>query len=126
MNKILRLFLLLLISAAALSAIGTKDENKTPVYDINDSEQNIIEQRTNVRISGRVRLVGNEPFSELVISGQEFEWYVAKDDEHKLRNLQYRNVVVEGTETVRELIFANGVSAGLRRTISNIRIISID
>jgi hypothetical protein len=44
----------------------------------------------------------------------------------KLHDLQYRTVTVEGEETVRELKFGNGLSAGIRRDLKNIRIISVD
>jgi hypothetical protein len=38
----------------------------------------------------------------------------------------YRTVTVEGEETVTELKFGNGMSAGIRRDLKNIRIISVD
>ena len=83
------------------------------------------EEKRAVQISGRVRLVGHEPFPELVISGENGEWYIAKEEEYKLRDLQQRTVEIEGEETVIALIFANGMSAGQRRTLTNIKIISI-
>jgi hypothetical protein len=43
-----------------------------------------------------------------------------------LKDLQYRTVVVEGVETVVELRFANGLSAGERRTLREIKIISVE
>ena len=54
------------------------------------------------------------------------EWYVAAEEMDKLHNLQHRRVTVEGEETVRELTFANGLSAGIRRELRNIRIISVE
>ena len=62
---------------------------------------------------------------ELVITGSDKEWYVAKEDEHKLIELQHRIVTVEGTETVTRLNFANGFPAGERRTLKNIKIVSV-
>ena len=79
-----------------------------------------------VQVSGRVRLVGSDPFPDLVITGPGREWYIDKGDEHKLRDLQQRIVTVEGAETVKELTFANGSPAGERRTLKNIRIISVE
>ena len=78
-----------------------------------------------VRVSGTVRLVGNEPFTQLVISGQDNQWYIDSDDEPKLKNLQHRTVTVEGIETVTNLTFANGQPAGTRHTLSKIRVISV-
>ena len=119
MSKNFRLVLSLLFITMFLSAIGIKDEKKPP------QEANIPEI-AEVKVSGRVRLVGNEPFTELVITGQNMEWYIAKDEEPKLKNLQHQNVTVEGTETVTELHFASGIPAGIRRTLTNIRIISVN
>ena len=79
-----------------------------------------------VRVTGTVRLVGNGSFSEVVITGQDGQWYIAKEDERKLTDLQYRTVTVEGAETVEELTFVNGRSAGKRRILSRIKIIAID
>ena len=79
-----------------------------------------------VQVSGRVRLVGSGAMPELVISGPVTEWHIEKNEEYKLMDLQQRNVTVEGIETVRALRFANGSSAGERRTLKNIRIVSVD
>jgi hypothetical protein len=79
-----------------------------------------------VQVTGRVRLVGNEPFTELVIWGQDRQWYIAKEDEHKLKDLQHRTVTVEAEETATEITFANGRSAGIRRTLRKIKIILVE
>ena len=78
-----------------------------------------------VEVTGRVRLVGSAPFPELVITGNNMEWYVAKEDESKLFDFQQRIVTVEGIETVTKLTFANGLPAGERRTLKKIKIISV-
>ena len=79
-----------------------------------------------VQVTGQVRLIGNEPFTELVIRGDEREWHITPEDEHKLRDLQHRTVTVQGTEAVTILRFANGFPAGERYTLGNISIISVD
>jgi len=79
-----------------------------------------------VRVSGTVRLVGTSLFPEIVITGSDKEWYVEKKEISKLNDLQHRVVTVEGEETIAELQFANGLSAGVRRTLRNIKIISIE
>jgi len=100
--------LLFLCLAAALPAGGKKE--KAPV----------------VRVSGRVRLVGSSPMSELVITGPDKEWYIAREEQEKLFDLQQRTVTVEGEETVVQLKFAGGMPAGERRTLKNIKIIAIE
>jgi hypothetical protein len=78
-----------------------------------------------VRVTGVVRLVGTGLFPELVITGPEMEWHITPDEEKKLYDLQHRTVTVEGVETVTELKFANGLSAGTHRELKNIKIIAV-
>jgi hypothetical protein len=119
----LRLFFFFL--APVLSAWGNKEvkysevqmEKSNPVQEIQDSP---------VFISGKVRLVGSHPFPDLVITGLGSEWYIDKEDVDKLKDLQHRTVTVEGLETVKALILANGRPAGELRTLKIIRIINID
>jgi len=82
------------------------------------------EKTKTVQVTGIVRLVGNEPFSEIVITNSQDAWYIAREEREKLADLQQQTVTVEGEETVTELKFANGQSAGTRRELRNIRIIS--
>jgi hypothetical protein len=79
-----------------------------------------------VQVSGTVRLVGSSLFPEIVITGSEKEWYAAKEEMAKLVDFQHRVVTVEGEETVTELRFANGLPAGTRRELRNIKVLSIE
>jgi hypothetical protein len=79
-----------------------------------------------VRVSGRVRLVGTGLFPQLVISGQEREWYIDKEEEFKLLEFQQQLVTVEGRESYIDLTFANGFPAGRRYTLKDIRLTGKD
>ena len=92
-------------------SFGGKEKNKEPL--------NVIQ------ITGIVRLTGNANFPELIISDSEKSWVIVKEEMNKLHDLQYRKVTVEGEETVKELHFANGLSAGLRRELRNIKLIAV-
>ena len=107
MNRRVLFLLLLVLLAAALPARGNREKN------------------TAIRVTGTVLLVGNEPFAELIIQGGDRHWFIAPEDEHLLRDLQHRTVTVEGIETIFELTFASGRPAGERRTLRNIRIITV-
>ena len=109
-KRVCFLGLFLLLAAALLPARGGKEKTAPP-------------QDPVVQVSGVVRLVGSGLFPELVISGSDREWYVAKEEADKLKDLQHRTVTVEGVETVIELKFANGMSAGTRRELRKIKII---
>jgi len=105
------LALLLLGIAALLPAQGNREQEREEAV---------------VQVTGTVRLVGSANFPQIVISGSGVQWYVVREDMDKLRDLQHRTVTVEAEETVRELRYANGRSAGLRRELRNIRIISVE
>ncbi|MCL2066521.1 MAG: hypothetical protein FWG99_03540 [Treponema sp.] len=81
---------------------------------------------TTVQVTGRVRMVGSGNFNEIIISAEEGNWYVAKEEENKLIDLQQQTVTVQGEETVVELRFANGQPAGRRRTLSNVKVIAVE
>ena len=83
-------------------------------------------QNSLVLITGRVRLVGNEPFPELVITGTDRDWFINKNEEYKLKELQQRIVTVEGIETVTSMQWASGLPAGNRYSLKDIRIIKIE
>ncbi len=99
--------LLLFCIIMALPALG--DKEKVPL----------------VKVTGVVELVGNEPFTDLLITNSEHSYYIASDEKGKLYNLQHRTVTVKGEHIAREGRFANGRSAGIRHTLKNIKIISI-
>ena len=79
-----------------------------------------------VQIRGLVRIVGNNPFSEPLISNSENTWYIYSEERQQFYDLQHNIVTVEGEETVTERRFANGDLAGYRRELRNIRIISVE
>jgi len=112
MNKKRRCFfiLMMLCISAFLPSFGSRDKEAANV----------------VRVTGTVRLVGTGLFPELVITGPEMEWHIAQDEAQKLHELQHRTVTVEGVETVTEMKFANGLPAGTRRDLKNVKIISVE
>jgi hypothetical protein len=113
LNKRYLIFIIFLFALAPMVfSLGGREKAKEPLEVI--------------QVTGTVRLVGNDNFPEIIISDSERSWFIAKEEMDKLHDLQQRTVTVEGEETVTELRFANGVSAGLRRELRNIRIISVD
>ena len=118
--------------AAALPAWGRKEKTETKKIDV---QKNVVEKigedetevtaTTLVQVTGIVRLVGSSPITEIVITGPDKEWYVSREDDRLLRELQHRTVTVEGYESVFELRFANGFYAGQRRELKDIKIIAI-
>jgi hypothetical protein len=81
------------------------------------------EKPETVRVSGVVRLVGSGPMVELLISNEDREWQIDRQDRDRLWDLQQQTVTVEGEEWTEELTFANGRPAGERLHLRNITII---
>jgi len=115
-NILLPVFLLFCVTA--LYAGGKKDKN--------DSNAESQAEVRIVQVTGVVRLVGSDPFTEIIIRGSDDQWYITGEEKKNIINLQHQTVTVEGEETVVELKFANGMPAGTRRVLRNIRIISAE
>ena len=99
----------LLVTANSLFALGLMDQNAQAV-----------------QATGQVRMVGNSPWNTLVITGENREWYVDQKDQGKLKDLQQQLVTVAGIEYYKDMIFANGMPAGRRYYLKNIKIIKRD
>jgi len=137
LNRKLIIVFCFLCLTSALSAWGKKEASKevspVPVQEKAPVEIQLPERKTTevldegsrVQVSGVVRLVGGGPIPELVITGQDREWHINKDEEYLLKDMQHQSVTVEGIETVTELKFANGSYAGEWRTLKEIKIIEI-
>ena len=105
-----------------LYGFGTKDnQNKTSAPKTEKTEK--------VQITGFLRLVGSEPFTEYVISGEK-EWFINKDEEYKIKKLYYSaiygKVTAEGYEVSEKLVFASGLPAGVKYYIKNFEIIRLE
>lgn len=113
---------LLLITALFLLCI-------TASHARGNSEGNPQEQEAEprlVQVTGIVRLVGTGLFNDIVITREKTQWYVTQEEMYKLHDLQHQKVTVEAEETIVELRFANGISAGSRRILNNVRIIKVE
>lgn len=111
-GKLCFFMILFLMLTVLLFPAGSKEKNDHKKADI-------------IQVRGTVRLIGSSNFPQLVISGSASQWYVTREDWDKLFNLQQQTVMVEGEETVTEMIYASGIPAGSRRELRNIRIIHI-
>jgi hypothetical protein len=131
-SRFIFLCIFFLCLTAVLPAWGRKEKTKTEMPGSGKNTVEKIEENeaeaaitTLVQVSGIVRLVGSGPITEIVITGPDKEWYVSREDDRLLRELQHRTVTVEGYESVFELRFANGFYAGQRRELKDIKIIAV-
>jgi hypothetical protein len=89
-----------------ISALGNKDH---------------LPKRQDVEIAGRVRLVGNVPFLELIVSdaaGQE--WYVAPEEEDILSDYEQTTVKIRARYETKDIILADGKKVGEKRILHDI------
>jgi hypothetical protein len=132
LSRGLTLALLFFCSASFVTGLGGGEKKREPqgekmiqkpaAPDAEVREPGDGESR-HVRVSGRVRLVGSDPFPRLLISGEDREWYIDRKEEPKLRDLQQRFVTVEGTESYTDLTFASGLPAGRQYSLKDIKLI---
>ena len=77
-----------------------------------------------VELTGRVRLVGSEPFPDLVLTGEDGgDWYLEGSDRQALRSREQQSVRVRGRVELREMVLANGRSLGFRRFLRDVEIL---
>lgn len=77
-----------------------------------------------VEVTGRVRLIGNVPFAELVItSANEQDWYIDTGSRSVLAAYEQRVVMVRGTLELLDMVLANGRRVGTRRILRNVQLI---
>jgi len=137
-RRYLLLCLLFLGFAVFLPAWGRKEKAEVKTIDIQNTglARNTVDEvgeektdaaiTTLVQVTGIVRLVGSGHIPEIVITGSDREWYVSREDDDLLKELQHQTVIVEGYESVFELRFANGRYAGQRRTLKDIKILKVE
>jgi hypothetical protein len=97
----------------------TKQIPDAPLYETAVSGQT-------VEVSGLVRLVGSEPFPDMVLADtDEHIWYIAPGDRKILSSYEQRTVTIRGTVELMEMVLANGKSLGTRRILSDISIVKV-
>lgn len=71
-----------------------------------------------VELSGTVRLVGNEPFPETVITDSEGrDWFIEAESAPLLQGMEHRPVTVTGTVERKPMTLANGKQLEDRRIL---------
>jgi hypothetical protein len=71
-----------------------------------------------VELEGSLRLVGSEPFPNLVLTGPDGQdWYLDDSQRGLFRSYERQTVKVRGRVELREMTLANGRSLGLRRAL---------
>jgi len=79
-----------------------------------------------IEVTGRVRLVGTSLFPSLLVSTEECEWEIGREDWDLLFDLQHRIVTVRGRETFQDRYFAGGLFAGRHFSLSDVVLVRVE
>ncbi|ULQ60559.1 hypothetical protein K7I13_04520 [Brucepastera parasyntrophica] len=77
-----------------------------------------------VEITGRIRLVGNEPFPQLVLTDMDSnDWFISDESRKLLAGYEQQTVSVRGRVELLEMKLANGSVVGTRRILADITVL---
>jgi hypothetical protein len=80
-----------------------------------------------VEVTGTLRLVGNMPFPQTVVTDkEEQDWYIGEEDKPLFAGLERRVLRVRGTVELVEMRLADDTVIGVRRILKNPRIIAVE
>ena len=121
----LSICLFFIVSAAVFSCGSTEKSEKNKNSKINSGIYNSAVSGQIVEITGKVRLVGSEPFSEMVITeAGKYDWYIENTEDRKLISSHQQEIVtIRGTVILKEMILADGKKLGSRKILSGISLI---
>jgi hypothetical protein len=113
------LFLALLISAALpLHALGGREPAPAEPAIPLSAPGTAATEAKHITVTGTIRLLGNEPFPELVLTDSDGnDWYLDGDAKEKARPYQHRELTLRGRPEYKEMTLANGMSVGIRRLL---------
>jgi hypothetical protein len=101
-------FLLACVAGGVRVARGLGDREEEPAPEIRP-------------IRGRIRLGGNEPFTELVLSDEEGnDWFIEGPARDSLIHRQHEVLVLRGEAEYRDIILASGRRIGVRYILRNV------
>jgi hypothetical protein len=121
------LFVLLISAALPLHALGNNDQDRAAKKPTGAgsaesavplSDSGAAPEAEPITIRGTIRLLGNEPFPELVLTDAEGnDWYLDGDAREKAKPYQHRELTLRGRLEYKEMTLANGMSMGIRRLL---------
>jgi hypothetical protein len=108
-------FALLISAALPLHALGGREPAPAEPAIPLSAPGTAAAEAEPITVTGTIRLLGNEPFPELVITDDEGnDWYLAGDARKEMRPWQHRELTLRGRPEYREIKLANGMSMGMR------------
>jgi hypothetical protein len=111
---LLAIFLLCVLSSSY--SFGKKEKTS--------SNWETVQNNQKVTVTGKVRLVGNEPFAEYVIADEnDKQWYIDDESKEKILFKEQNKIVVTAIAQRKKMILANGRELEDKRVLTIINII---
>ncbi len=78
-----------------------------------------------VIITGRVRLVGSDPFPRYVVTeAGKYDWYIPDAEDRKvISSFEQQTLTIRGTVVLREVILVNGRRIGIERNLKSVSLV---
>ncbi|MDR0909566.1 MAG: hypothetical protein LBM77_07350 [Spirochaetaceae bacterium] len=120
------LFMFFTVLINPLAAQGNRDvaQGNTDVAQSNTDAVQPKPQAAEIELTGMVRLVGNEPFTEYCITDDTGnDWYVDAESRPLFQGLEHKSVRVKGILENKPQILADGTRLRDKKILHNIEII---
>jgi hypothetical protein len=113
-----KLFLTALLTVLAFYAMGSGTD-----ADEGGGERMKEKSGKKLTVSGKVRVTGSMPYTELVIGEGGDVWFVGENERDKLSRYMGKTITVTGKAFYIEMVLANGKKAGIKRVLKDIKIV---
>lgn len=121
---VLFLLLVLFVWRTKAESKPASQPGKPPSSTINREPDDALVSGQPVEITGKVRLVGNMPFPQLVITDSEnLDWYIDEGEKKILAGFEQQTVKVRGTVELLEISLADNRYMGVRRLLRHITLL---
>ena len=91
---------------------------------VKEADWENVKNGATVRVSGRIRRVGNEPMTSLVITdADDKDWYLDEEGEKLLRMGEQRTVHVKAVVELKEMVLANGKRLNAKRILTGVAVL---
>ena len=116
-NKIFLFCLLFVMVAPSLFSRGLSEKKQADWDTVKNGEK--------VQVSGHIRLVGNAPFSQFILTDETGrDWYFDQENPIPLNSFDQSEITVKGTARIKEMVLADGSKQEPRRILTDLEIIS--
>lgn len=102
----------------------TATPTQTPTGPTVSADWSSVSDGQSADVFGTVKLVGNDPFYELVIMDESGKpWYVEESSTTAIKRFEQRKIRVRGVVRITKMTLANGTALSDRRTLTELTVL---